>query len=665
MYKLKWFSICILILSFSFAAHAQQVSSRLSGFDIPVAGSTLSIQYNPQGGPLAAMDKIAGIVYMFNDYTWQVGDLALLNDNGLWKGTFDVPKNCAFIAFKMVSEASNNSGIFDNNDDNGFVYTTVDDNKGRLPGGALAWGIFRKPSVGKSIPGYYQKFDIMDEALEMWVSKEMQAYSSNITKFFDSFIAMVKLRSGSNFPKAAKKFIPVFLSNPALREPQYMDVLNLYKFDLKDSLKADSLSKVILDKYPKGGMVRFLKYNEVFKMPLDAKKITASEKFLQDFPIQAWNESSEFKYQKFIYLNTYRNLASAYFASNQFQKLIALIPDMDFVTLNEVYHWNIDRAFKLKLLAQDKIYVISDALINEMIKKAKDLSYMDGTRYSPKQAVEQAQKELDAKLSTHIVLLNSMAKYADALNYINYLSDKAKFKNADVNDAHVNSLQKNGREAEVLAVIESGMKANEVTGAMFDYLKKDYIRKNGSEVGYDKYQESLKSADNVKEQKANLKLVKVKATDFKLSGMDGLSVNSEDFKGKIVVLDFWATWCFPCKKSFPGMQLLVERYAKDPKVDLYFIATMEAGKNYKNDISKYIKSSKYDFKVLYDGFNNVSKNNDAVFSTFVPLVNSSAIPRKVVLKDGYMRYTSEGYSGSPSLLMDEISYVIEQLKAEK
>jgi len=113
------------------------------------------------------------------------------------------------------------------------------------------------------------------------------------------------------------------------------------------------------------------------------------------------------------------------------------------------------------------------------------------------------------------------------------------------------------------------------------------------------------------------------------------------------------------------MQLLVERYAKDPKVDLYFIATMEAGKNYKNDISKYIKSSKYDFKVLYDGFNNVSKNNDAVFSTFVPLVNSSAIPRKVVLKDGYMRYTSEGYSGSPSLLMDEISYVIEQLKAEK
>jgi len=47
------------------------------------------------------------------------------------------------------------------------------------------------------------------------------------------------------------------------------------------------------------------------------------------------------------------------------------------------------------------------------------------------------------------------------------------------------------------------------------------------------------------------------------------------------------------------------------------------------------------------------------------MFNDSGIPRKVILKDGVMRYTSGGYCGSPSKLADEISYVIELLKAEK
>ena len=47
------------------------------------------------------------------------------------------------------------------------------------------------------------------------------------------------------------------------------------------------------------------------------------------------------------------------------------------------------------------------------------------------------------------------------------------------------------------------------------------------------------------------------------------------------------------------------------------------------------------------------------------MLNSSGIPLKVVLKDGVMRYVSEGYCGSPSKLADEISLIIEVLKAEK
>lgn len=69
--------------------------------------------------------------------------------------------------------------------------------------------------------------------------------------------------------------------------------------------------------------------------------------------------------------------------------------------------------------------------------------------------------------------------------------------------------------------------------------------------------------------------------------------------------------------------------------------------------------------MLYDNYNEKSQSANVVFSRFAKMFNDSGIPRKVILKDGVMRYTSGGYCGSPSKLADEISYVIELLKAEK
>ena len=40
----------------------------------------------------------------------------------------------------------------------------------------------------------------------------------------------------------------------------------------------------------------------------------------------------------------------------------------------------------------------------------------------------------------------------------------------------------------------------------------------------------------------------------------GRKLTLDDFKGKLVVLDFWATWCGPCKQEMPGYQKLVDRY---------------------------------------------------------------------------------------------------------
>lgn len=48
--------------------------------------------------------------------------------------------------------------------------------------------------------------------------------------------------------------------------------------------------------------------------------------------------------------------------------------------------------------------------------------------------------------------------------------------------------------------------------------------------------------------------------DFTVEDFHGHKISSSDLRGKIVLIDFWATWCQPCEKEMPGYQKLLDRY---------------------------------------------------------------------------------------------------------
>ena len=52
--------------------------------------------------------------------------------------------------------------------------------------------------------------------------------------------------------------------------------------------------------------------------------------------------------------------------------------------------------------------------------------------------------------------------------------------------------------------------------------------------------------------------------DFSLAGLDGQTVKLSEQRGKVVVLDFWGTWCVPCRIAMPRLQAMHERYADKP-----------------------------------------------------------------------------------------------------
>jgi peroxiredoxin len=66
------------------------------------------------------------------------------------------------------------------------------------------------------------------------------------------------------------------------------------------------------------------------------------------------------------------------------------------------------------------------------------------------------------------------------------------------------------------------------------------------------------------------------AFDFTLKNLEGKDVRLSDFKGKIVILDFWATWCGPCKMELPHFRELYKQY-KDKGVAIVGVALDQQG----------------------------------------------------------------------------------------
>ena len=88
-----------------------------------------------------------------------------------------------------------------------------------------------------------------------------------------------------------------------------------------------------------------------------------------------------------------------------------------------------------------------------------------------------------------------------------------------------------------------------------------------------------------------------KAPAFKLTSLAGPEVTLDSLKGKVVLLDFWATWCGPCKQIMPVIQKLSEEF-KDKDVAIFGVNTWEK----KDDAAKkYMESKKYTYGCLLAG----------------------------------------------------------------
>jgi len=130
-----------------------------------------------------------------------------------------------------------------------------------------------------------------------------------------------------------------------------------------------------------------------------------------------------------------------------------------------------------------------------------------------------------------------------------------------------------------------------------------------------------------------------RAPDFRMKDISGNWVSLADYRGKIVILDFWASWCVPCRQSFPAVKLAMDRYKDSKEIQFLFIDTRETSADYKNLAQKFLKETGYNFEVLFDEFGEDGKMNKYYFK-----YGLIGIPTKIFIdKKGIIRAKSIGF----------------------
>ncbi|MFM8551987.1 MAG: redoxin domain-containing protein [Nitrospiraceae bacterium] len=94
------------------------------------------------------------------------------------------------------------------------------------------------------------------------------------------------------------------------------------------------------------------------------------------------------------------------------------------------------------------------------------------------------------------------------------------------------------------------------------------------------------------------------APDFELPGLDDKLVRLSDYRGKVVFLNFWATWCKPCREEMPSMEILHKNFEKD---GLVILAVSIDRVTTKKDIPPFVKGMNLTFPVLVDSWGQTDK----------------------------------------------------------
>lgn len=628
MKRVSTITVLVLLIMISCKQEKKEPQTlQLGDFSLSEAvimpNKTIDITYNGELNP----EEESLYYYMVDDKAYPV-DLNFTDK----KASFTLPDSAQAVAFNVKID-----GKYLNNNKQGYMLPVSKSKTEEAIGNKAAidyyastygkeYGIrIPKDSVLKSIKNDIEKHPKLKDVWNM------------------PFLRMAYLNNKKEGEKLINENINSLATKSDMTADDYSDLIGLYR-TLRKKEPFDSVTRLAVEKFPNGTIAK----NNLIDKFFQQRDIEKKEIIYDELKAKFSNIGKNEKYMLSSLARGYDNKGNKEKASFYIDKI------RDKNTKASLFN---SIAWALAEKGEDLEYAA------ETSKKSLDLmkSLEGDMSNKPNYITELMYKRgLDRSYGmfadTYALILFKQGKLKEAIKYQKLAVDKSK--SADTADRYLEFLIADNQNELAVSSAEDFLKNNTAGSKTKDYFKKAYAKQNpdakdvdekiaaAEKVGYDKYKAEIKKG-----------LIDEDAPQFTLKDLEGKDVSLASLKGKVTVLDFWATWCGPCKASFPSMQNVVTKYKDSDKVKLLFINTLESGEDREKSVSDFIKDNNYTFHVLLDEKVKGSNSFEVAEKYGV-----TGIPTKVIIgPDGRMKYKSVGFSGDPTKVVKEIDIIVDVL----
>ena len=608
----------------------------------PQPGDIIKFSYTTAGDLAGNNKPIEAFVLSMNNSGPEVIDIKVSRNGGKWEGSFKTDTSTKLIALGF--KIDNN---FDNNKDNGYLVPLYNGDKVVQQGNYAAYQIYQ--SYGEEILGLKSNA----EKASLYLDKEKAAYPANFNeKYLTNYLSNLLRNDNVKGTAAIQKEIENTFKLGLDTEANLTKLVSYYSL-LRLQQQMNYFNKIKVEKFPSKtkGIMEY--YNDFRGAANLDNKVEIYNQLLANSQLKASDKTFD-NFAQFLV----SQLATEFISKGDtkgFESLVKNISNKK--TLAQLYNsaaWasfekGTDLNFAEKL-AKQATSISKAELLNPTDKKPNLLT--------AKQWADERGNTYASYADTYASILYKLGKYKAALPLA---TDAAltynKGNNTALNATYAMIAEKVLPASKFKSVVEGFVKSGTANAATIAKLKNLFFKQGGSEKDFSNYLFGL-------EKEATLKLIEeikkgmisVNAPKFSLKNLDGTTVSLESLKGKTVIVDFWATWCGPCKASFPAMQKMVSKYKDDANVKFVFVNTWENVENKHKNAQDFITSMNYTFNVLLDNEDAMAKSFQKSFPEF------TGIPTKFFIdKTGTVRYMSVGFGGEDKTIK-EVEAIIDILK---
>mgnify|MGYP003582863969 FL=1 len=605
----------------------------------PQANDLLTVTFNQKGSKIPDTVKELFINFTYSNFYEMPNRLPMQKVNGLWNVSFKLPFYSKYGSF-TISDA-NKDFVQQPTDTSHYEFFVYKDGK-LIEGNYLA--------KGYSLSLQNRKSATFEQQQQEWFKKELSIYPNNYESQLRILAYEMKKAKGQAKWDAREKALAViekkFRSNPTFGGNINSTTMGF--LIIGENQKVDSIRQVVAKDFPKSDYAKEHNLGLFLRNKDEALVVDSLQKLLKnakDEDKKSYSSAYNYLFRYYIkkkdktnalayYRNTIKGDTSPY-RWRDYNNYVKFLEENSML---------LDSAKKLNtyILANVAQYPTS------VIRYFPETGYLIGFDEKRKENLKQVENELKAMQG---ILSYKLGEKSEALKWLSEVRTTLQSKELLLKVADVyKSLEDKAAATEMLG---NAYKLTPFDNKVAVLLKESVLASGGTEADF-----KAKLAVLEKEWKAShfnslKKIVLDKPfPDFQIVDMNKKPLTAADLKGKVVLIDLWATWCKPCIEFFPYLHVIYDKY-KDDK-DVMFVILNTASGNTFEDASTWVNQNKnFTFPFYFNEDKKLSAKLDV-----------NTIPTTFLLdKNSKIRFKKVGNEGEKA--MPQLDAMIEFLKQQK